>query len=186
MKIELVPYQAKWAVLFEEYQANIFDALVTLNAEVRHIGSTSVPGLSAKPIIDIMVGLPNEKALDSCIAPMIAADFIYYRAYTEMIPERRFFLKLSGKSAPQIIDDAAWEYRKHGFVGQANIHIVVKGKAWWNRHIAFRDHLREHEQDRLAYENLKQSLAKEAWENTNQYAQAKTKFIRAIESKLNL
>ncbi|MGV2482374.1 UNVERIFIED_CONTAM: GrpB family protein, partial [Salmonella enterica subsp. enterica serovar Weltevreden] len=64
-----------------------------LNPQIEHIGSTSVEGLSAKPIIDILIGLPDENDLNKTVEPLTGQGFIYYEKYNQDMPYRRFFVK---------------------------------------------------------------------------------------------
>lgn len=136
-----------------------------LGAKVQHIGSTAVEGLGAKPIIDILVGLPSSGLLDEVAPKMVAAGYAYYPKHEETMPRRRFFKK----ELPANL--------------QCHIHMVKIGGEFWTKHLRFRDHLRSHKADRLAYHALKLDLADREWGSGSDYADAKTEFIRGIEAK---
>jgi GrpB-like predicted nucleotidyltransferase (UPF0157 family) len=177
--------------MFEVERAKIATALATIQPAIEHIGSTSVPGLGAKPTIDIMIGVASATELDQTINPMIKAGFTYNSRYEDEIPERRLFSLLEAKLLTVIIPQRVTKDDKLGnirdqFIPLANIHTVILDSPWWKRHIAFRDYLRTHPEAVEAYNNLKLNLAEQDWDDVNDYADAKTKFIRQIEQKANL
>ena len=94
MNIKIEKYNPDWPKQFQNIKEILDEILVDLHPNIEHIGSTSVPGLPAKPIIDIAVGVNNLDELDFCINPMIENEFIYYEIYNEFMPNRRFFAKL--------------------------------------------------------------------------------------------
>ena len=101
-----------------------FDEIIYIT-DIEHIGSTSVVGLMSKPIIDILIGIPNQTNLDDCIDIISSLGFTYISKYENDIPNRRFFiLDINNK-------------RTH------HIHLVKKDTDWFKRHIAFRDELRK-------------------------------------------
>ena len=112
--------------------------------DVEHIGSTAVPGLAAKPVIDLMVGV---RSLDDSPAIIVAVEGLGYEYGPEFeieVPSRRYFRRY--------VDDV----RTH------QIHLVERtDTAWWDRHVAFRDWLRIHDDDRDTYAALKRRLAVE-------------------------
>lgn len=189
MKIELAAYDESWPAQFDHERRLIVAALSNkFLCTIEHIGSTSVPGLAAKPIIDIMVGVQREERLDQCIQPMIESGYVYYEVYTAALPERRLFQQLTHpdkeKQIPEKVTQQGWSWRSEGYISQANIHTVVKDGAWWNRHIAFRDHLREHDSDRDLYASVKQDLSQKDWAHINDYANAKSAVISEISSRI--
>ena len=164
MKIRLVGYNKKWDKDFLDIRKKIEKKL---NSEIviRHIGSTAVPQIkAAKPIIDILIGV-NRK-LDNYIDSIKNLGFTYIKEYEIETPNRRFFYLEKSKKR------------------LAHIHLVNINSKWFKRHIAFRDELRNNIYVRKEYENLKTELSKKNWNNGNEYADAKTKFIRSIEEKI--
>ncbi len=133
--------------------------------DIQHIGSTSVPGLGAKPVIDIMIGVRSLADADAyCIEPIVGLGYEYVKAFEVELPFRRYFRK-----------DNADGVRTH------QIHLVEITSEWWERHLIFRDYLRTHPEASEAYERLKRELAAQPFETTNDYADAKTEFITAME-----
>ncbi len=164
-RIVIEPYDPAWPALYSEERERILSALDGLNADIEHVGSTSVPGLAAKPIVDIMVGLPANVPLNLCVAPVEAIGYVYVPRYEEMMPYRRFFYK-----------------KPPDFPHAYNLHIIIIGHEFWVRHLLFRDYLRAHPDTALEYETLKRELAP-LFSNTNDYSEAKTDFIRSVEEK---
>ena len=187
MKIELHPYDDQWPVLFEQERALISEVLREFQPKIEHIGSTSVPGLAAKPLIDIMIGLEHESHLDAIVPKMQEAGFSYNNRYEDELPFRRLFSRLIPKSSedqiPRLIDKMWTDDLRVKYHVHTNIHSVTTDSDWWERHLLFRDYLRTHPEAMHAYAALKLKLAEDEWQHTNDYADAKTEFIRSIEKK---
>jgi GrpB-like predicted nucleotidyltransferase (UPF0157 family) len=152
--------------MFEAEKRALFGALESVDPVIEHMGSTSVPNLIAKPIIDIMIGLPDFSAADSLVPVIRHMGYTYYPQYEDVMPYRRFFKKVNAEG----------ETTHH-------IHMVQKDTEFWIRHLQFRDYLRLHSETADEYGLLKQQLAEQNWADTNDYADAKTDFIRAVEKK---
>lgn len=99
MDIKIEPYNAEWNTAFKSIKFDLQAALKGISPKIDHIGSTSIRGLSAKPIIDVLVGVALEDDLERTIQPMLAHGYIYYELYNEMMPYRRFFIKTKNKCA---------------------------------------------------------------------------------------
>lgn len=186
MKVIIQPFQETWAATFQQYRQIILDALLGLKPAIEHIGSTSVPGLGAKPIIDIQVGLASEADLDRVIAPMQQSGFTYFRKYTPEWPERRFFIKLEATGAairPVVIDVNDDDTFRQHFKTLANIHTFVKGTDDWIRHLAFRDFLRAHADVRDAYFQLKNKLTEKEFKDIIDYNNHKNDFVKSVEKQ---
>lgn len=167
MKIKIEPYDNRWPYLFEDMKNEIQKKIKKDNFIIEHIGSTSVKNLSSKPIIDILIGIISEE-LDNYIEPIKNLGYTYIKEYEKETPNRRFFF-LEKKS--QRI---------------SHIHLVNIDSVWFKRHITFRDELRSNKIIRDKYENLKYKLSKKKWKDGNEYANAKTEFIRSVEKKLKI
>ncbi len=164
MKIRLVGYNKKWNKYFLDIRKKI-EKNVNSDIIIEHIGSTSVPQIKvAKPIIDILIGVNGK--LNNYIDSIKNLGFTYIKEYEIETPNRRFFYLEKSKDR------------------LAHIHLVKINSKWFRRHIAFRDELRNNIYVRKRYEKLKIQLSKKKWENRNDYANAKTKFIRSIEAKI--
>ena len=188
MKINIEKYNTEWTGQFEKIKAELCSVLVKLNPKTEHIGSTSVPNLAAKPIIDIQVGIENSYDLDKTIEPMINNHYIYYEIYNSVMPNRRLFVGLKDKKYIRNFQNiySKGDFIPHEKINQlrlTHIHIWEHGTDDWNRHIAFRDYLREHPEIANQYESLKKQLSLKDWEDGNEYNDAKDSFIKTEESK---
>jgi len=151
--------------MFEEEKRLLREVLGEVSAKVEHIGSTAVNGLAAKPIIDIMLGLPDFSVADKLVTRIEALGYEYIKKYEDEMPFRRFFVRnLTGLRTHQI-------------------HMVEIGGEFWARHLLFRDYLRQNPEVAEKYAALKKQLAEREWEDVNEYADAKTEFIKSVESK---
>jgi len=161
--IEIAPYNLNWPKQFELEAAKIKEALSDNCIEIHHIGSTSVPGLAAKPIIDILPVVKDIRIVEEVESAMQA---LGYEGGKELflIPKRRMF----SKSA---------DIRTH------NVHIFEKDSPEIDCHLKFRNWLRENQEDKALYAQLKQDLAKKFPDNMLQYYSAKEEFILKIGLK---
>lgn len=167
MKIYLAPYNPEWPKLFEKEKALIAAALADVNPVIEHIGSTSIPGLGAKPVIDMLIGLPDFSVADEQVPKMVALGYEYIDRWEDTVPNRRLFSKVTPEGV-----------RTH------NVHMIWRHDPdWWDRHIEFRDYLRQNDDVRDAYFDLKKKLAEQEWNEVNEYAREKTAFIRRIEAE---
>ncbi|MEZ0005061.1 GrpB-like predicted nucleotidyltransferase (UPF0157 family) [Flavobacterium sp. 28YEA47A] len=189
MKIKLEEYNLKWKHDFKQLQTELENLIGFLKPKIEHIGSTSVEGLSAKPIIDILIGLPDEKDLDKTVLPLIGNGYIYYEKYNLDMPYRRFFVKHKdgAKHCPVINilrreEDIPSSTEEHD-ERRAHIHIVPLSSEHWTRHIAFRDYLIAHPKIKEEYQKLKSSLIQREWSDGNDYNGAKDTFIKTEEKK---
>ena len=151
--------------MFENEKRFLHTALGEIPAQIEHIGSTAVTGLVAKPIIDIMVGLEDFSIADNVVPKIEALGYEYIQKYEAAMPFRRFFIK------------------EQGGIRTHQIHMVKTSTEFWERHILFRDYLRQHPDVAERYASLKKEFAELEWEDVNEYADAKTGFIRGIENK---
>ncbi|WP_211218084.1 GrpB family protein [Niabella aurantiaca] len=189
MKVTIEPYNPEWSKQFEAFKKELLPLLKPAGPVIEHIGSTSVTGLAAKPIIDILAGIKTEKDLDWIPQPMMRAGYIYYEKYNMEMPYRRFFVKLS--VSPQSLS-LPLHIRKEDLIPpaltaptyrQAHIHVLPLSSKHWTRHIAFRDYLRAHLQVKTDYQRLKEKLSTREWEDGNAYNKAKGAFLKTEESK---
>lgn len=189
MKIEIDKYNPAWQQNFEIIKEDMNRLIGFLNPRIEHIGSTSVEGLSAKPIIDVLIGLQSEEDLNKVIIPLTENGYVYYEIYNRYLPDRRFFVKhkIDPKllSLPPIFkenDIVPANTNEHNN-RSAHIHIWPRSSEHWVRHIAFRNYLRSHPDVRDKYQNLKEQLSKMEWKDGNEYNEAKDAFIKAEERK---
>ncbi len=157
----LADYDPGWATAFEREATRIRGALGDEVRLLEHVGSTSVPGLPAKPIIDIVLAVPDSTDEDAYVPPMEAAGYVL------RIREPQWFEHRLFKGADQ----------------EANIHVFTVGAAEIDRMLTFRDWLRSHDDDRLLYEQTKRDLAAREWKYVQHYADAKSDVVADIMAR---
>ena len=188
MKINIEINNKEWTEQFEKIKTDLCLILVKLNPKIEHIGSTSVPNLAAKSIIDIQVGIENSYDLDKTIEPMINSHYIYYEIYNSVMPNRRFFVGLKDKRYNRNFQNIYSRgdlipHEKINKLRLTHIHIWEYGTDDWKRHIIFRDYLREHPEITSQYESFKKQLSLKDWKDGNEYNDAKDSFIKKEEAK---
>ncbi|KAA6464755.1 GrpB family protein [Acidobacteria bacterium AB60] len=163
--IILVDYDPAWPRLFDALRARIAEALGSLAARIEHIGSTAVPGLPAKPVIDIDVLLASDHALPEAIARLARIGYTHQGD-----------LGIAGREAFQA---PAHDPAHH-------LYVCSPDCAEFKRHLAFRDLLRAHPDQAKLYGDLKRSLAAQFRDDRNAYVTAKTEFVsRLTDQALN-
>jgi len=163
--VKIVDYDPRWPIIYEEERSSILEVAGSMILAIEHIGSTVVPGLSAKPIIDIMAGVEGSEDADECVRLLQA---IGYDDVTSQ-PEAPDWYYCLGKG-----------FHSVGY----HLHLVRHGSEHWERHIVFRDHLRTNPETARDYERLKRHLASEHGSNRLTYTEAKTSFIESIVSRV--
>ena len=154
----LSDWSPEWSRLFEEEKRRITDALGNMILDVQHVGSTSVPGLSAKPILDIAIGLANLSDAERCKGPLETLG--YEHAHWAGIDDQYVFAK--------------------GVERTHLIHAVeFKGPLWAN-YLRFRDALRRSAKLRSEYEILKADLSQQFADRRAAYTERKGDFIRRV------
>lgn len=160
--VRLVDYDPQWPLLYEEEGASILSVIGDFIIDIQHIGSTAVPGLGAKPIIDILVAIRQLAFVEKCVQPLQTIGYEYRGEYG--IPGRHFFRKPPG-------DPGA---RTH------HLHMVERESDFWERHILFRDFLRVHPEEAQRYDELKRELVAKFASDRDAYTEAKTLFIESV------
>lgn len=163
--VEIVDYDPQWPVLYEEEKGRILDIIGRRIVAIEHVGSTAVPGLAAKPIIDIIVAVRHLIDAGECIKPLQSIGYEYVPEFEVEIPERRFFRKGPPEARTQ------------------HIHMIELTSEFWERHLLFRDYLRSHPDVAQQYYQLKKELAARYGSDRKAYAEAKTLFIESIVAK---
>lgn len=157
-EVKLLDYDRDWPRKFETHARVIADALRDFALRIEHIGSTSVPGLAAKPIIDILVVVPDSGDESAYLSRLEAAGYVL-RVREPDWNEHRMF-----RTPEQDV----------------HIHVYSAGCPEVQRNLAFRDRLRRNVDDRRRYERTKRELAAKEWPDMNAYAEAKTEVIESI------
>ena len=159
--ITLADYDESWPVLFGREAARIRAALGDSAILIEHAGSTSVPGLAAKPIIDIVLAVPDSADEQAYVPPLEAAGYIL-RAREPGWFEHRMF---------------------KGPDTDINLHVFTAGASEIDRMLLFRDRLRANDADRAAYLQVKRDLAQRTWRHVQHYADAKTTIVQEIVAR---
>ncbi len=162
-KIEVTAYDPDWPGMYKAEAGEISRILKTGLTAIHHIGSTAIPGIAAKPTIDILAEVRDIEAID------LRNNNLEDLGYTPMgeygISGRRYFFKTSGE--------------KHAF----HLHIFQEGHPEIERHLLFRDYLRAHPEEAREYAELKLQLASRFPEDIISYINGKDAFIKAIDRK---
>jgi GrpB-like predicted nucleotidyltransferase (UPF0157 family) len=161
--VVVAPYDEAWPALFEEERDRIERAIGPWVEGIEHVGSTAVPGLAAKPVIDIMVGVKSLDDTPILVECLEATGYEYVPEFERQMPQRRYFRKLrQGRRTHQI-------------------HLVERSDAaFWDRHVLFRDYLRRHPGVAEEYALLKHEFSGRFREDRTAYTEAKTAFIREV------
>lgn len=165
--IVVVDYDPRWVEMYDEDRRAIKRALGDMVRGIEHVGSTSVRGLAAKPIIDILLGVEADD-LDRVIEPLQRMGYEYNPDWEISMPRRRYFRRRRGEGT-----------------NARHLHVVVHGSDFWVRHLRFRDYLRAHPEVAAEYGRLKKQLAAEE-HGSIEYTFSKTEFIRAVEARAGI
>jgi|SRR5579863_1255000 len=157
--IIVVDYDHRWPAQFEALRKRIGGALGEIAAAVEHIGSTAVPGLAAKPVIDIDVLLSSSDGLPEAIARLAALGY-----------EHEGDLGIAGREA----------FRQPPDQTDHHLYVCVPDSEQYRRHIAFRDYLRVHSESAKVYAELKRSLARCYSHDREKYVAGKDEFVSEI------
>ena len=157
-EIQIVEYNKQWSVKFEQHAKLIKDILGDIAIGVEHIGSTSVPRLAAKPIIDILLIVKKSGDESKYLKEMQTAGY-QLRVREPDFHEHRMF-----RTAQKDV----------------HIHVLSEGSSEIDRYLVFRNRLRLNETDRKEYEATKRKLASGEWKDMNEYANAKTQIVERI------
>jgi GrpB-like predicted nucleotidyltransferase (UPF0157 family) len=163
-KVDVVPPDPKWREAFEIESKQVADALGENVVAIHHIGSTAIPGIYAKPIIDLLAEVKDLMKVDEQNLSMIS---LGYEVMGEFgIPGRRYFYKKNREG-----------------VRTYHIHTFLVGSEQVERHLRFRDYMIAHPEDAQRYSELKRRLAREYPANIDDYINGKNGFVEEIDQK---
>jgi GrpB-like predicted nucleotidyltransferase (UPF0157 family) len=162
-KVEVVPYRSDWPQQFAAEAKELKAVFGAQMLSIHHFGSTSIPGISAKPIIDILVIVRDIDSVDTLSSKLEALG--YYAVGEYGISGRRFFYKGSS------------DLRTH------HLHVYETGNPHILRHLVFRDYMRCHPISARDYARLKEELAREFPEDMDQYIAGKNAFVKEHEKR---
>ncbi len=163
-RVEVVPHDPRWRDEFEAEAGRVAAALGENVVAVHHIGSTAIPGIYAKPVVDLLVEVRDVDELDGRGAAMEALGYEVLGEYG--IPGRRYFRK-----------DDREGVRTH------NLHAFEAGSAEARRHLAFRDYMLAHPEEARRYSELKRRLADEHPQSFDAYMDGKDGFIKEMDRR---
>jgi len=165
VRVALHDYDERWPDAFAEHRRRIVEALAPSDSapsgiavDVEHIGSTSVPGLAAKPIVDVVVAVPDITAEEDYLDPLLAA------GYELRVREPGHRLVRTPERS-------------------VHVHVYEQGAAAIDEYLLLRDHLRTDAADRELYASVKRDLLDRRWDDMNDYADAKTEVVTAIKAR---
>ncbi len=164
MKVEVVPHDPEWRDAFEAETKHVAVALSENVVAIHHIGSTAIPDIYAKPILDLLVEVSDITEVDGQSSAMESLGYEVMGEYG--IPGRRYFRK-----------DNQQGIRTH------HIHAFETGSAEVERHLAFRDYMIAHPVDAQRYSELKRKLAEEHPQNIDGYMDGKDGFIKEMDRR---
>lgn len=156
--IQLAEYNPEWPALFLRQAQRIRNVLGERVIMLEHVGSTSVRGLAAKPIIDMLLAVPDSADEQAYIPAMEAASYVLHIREPQWHEHRLF----------------------KGSDLDVNLHVFSHGSSEIERMLLFRDWLRSHDSERELYERTKRTLAKRVWQYTQDYADAKATVVEEI------
>ncbi len=161
--VRIVDYDPVWPIRFEAERELLGQAFGGAPVSIEHVGSTAVPGLAAKPIIDILISADSLEAFEVRVPELARLGYEYVPEFEVELPMRRYF-------------------RKPALTGRTHhLHCVETDSAFWRDHLLFRDFLRTHPDRAAAYAELKRELAQRFSHDREAYTQAKTAFIEAAK-----
>lgn len=161
-EIVIVDYDPRWPGLFQQHAEILSRVLGSRALAIEHVGSTSVPELAAKAIIDIDVIVEDSSDEATYLPDIVQAGYVLRVREPDWHQHRMF-------RTPEL---------------DVHVHLFSPGCIEVTRHLAFRDRLRACPEDRLIYESVKRKLAKEDWTDMNAYAAAKSEVVEQILSRV--
>jgi GrpB-like predicted nucleotidyltransferase (UPF0157 family) len=161
-ELVLSEYQDTWPRQFQQVAEQLLANVSLPAARLEHIGSTSVPGLCAKPVLDLLLGVCALEEAEAAIPALASAGFVYRPEHEVTIPDRRYFVRPEGQTL------------------RVHLHAVLLGGLLWRQHLYFRDALRQEPLLREQYATLKRRLAVQHAQDKAAYTEAKAPFIRQV------
>ncbi len=166
-EVHVAAYDPQWVVQFVAERSRLLALFPSRFAAIEHVGSTAVPGLSAKPIIDILAGVSDLTEADALLGPLCAHGYNTSAEFNATLPDRRWLMR------------HACGRRTH------HLHLVVFDDEPWIRHVQFRALLRADAAIAARYENLKRGLAERHRQDRDAYTAAKSAFINEVLAQVD-
>jgi GrpB-like predicted nucleotidyltransferase (UPF0157 family) len=158
--VEVVDYDPDWTRAYAEERDRIGAAIGAAILAIEHVGGTAVPGLPAKPVIDLMVGVEDIERAGPAVAALINLGYEYVPEFESELPDRRYF--------------------RRGTPDTHHVHMVAVSSDFFAEHLLFRDWLREHPQAAEEYGKLKRGLASRHRFDREAYRAGKVPFIDTV------
>ena len=166
--IVITDYNPQWPILYTEEKVDVLNLLGHQLVAIEHVGSTAVPGLGAKPIIDIMVAVRQLTDIEKCIELLSDIGYEYISPEEAGMPERRYFRKGTRQAHTH------------------HLHMVERASEFWERHLLFRDFLRAHNTVAQQYYHLKKKLADQYGSDRKSYTESKMPFIEFVIARARI
>jgi GrpB-like predicted nucleotidyltransferase (UPF0157 family) len=156
--VRLVEYDGRWPALFVAEQQRIREQSGALTLRLEHVGGTSIPGMCAKPIVDIAAGRPRDSSISDYVAALERAG--YEHRGERGVPGRQYF--------------------RRGDPRAYHVHLVEEAGPLWRDYLAFRDYLRANAEDARQFAELKRRLAARFFHDREGYMTAKSPHVREL------
>ncbi|MCM3088067.1 GrpB family protein [Bhargavaea ginsengi] len=160
-RLEIRSYQQEWPLQFKEASNTFQEIFGNALTDIHHIGSTSIPGMAAKPVIDILAEVRDIGELETFNHQMELEGFVARGEHG--VPGRRYFVRAEGN------------------VHTHHVHMFANGSDQVKRHLAFRDYLRKHPVEAERYRSLKMRIAEEGVKDVKLYQERKAPLIRELQ-----
>ncbi len=163
-EVALVPYDPRWPALFDVECNRLLSLFREQLLDVQHFGSTAIPGMPAKPIIDLLAGVESMSVADSLAEALVNAGYTTSAEFNATLVDRRWFMRWADG------------HRTH------HLHVVAYGGLEWRRRLRFRDILRSNSELAHCYAVLKAQLATQHGRDREAYTLAKSEFVLGVVS----
>lgn len=160
--VQLQDYDASWPETFILERDRLLSLFPGAFVDIQHIGSTAVPGLSAKPIIDILASVDSMRTAEALAEPLCLSGYTTSAEFNATLTNRKWFMRWADG------------HRTH------HLHVVVHGAEPWNERLRFRDALRTRPEVAVRYAALKTKLAAQHTTDREAYTDAKKEFVRSV------
>jgi len=170
-RVVLADPDPRWAELYEREAERLRDGLGTAVVSLDHVGSTSVPGLAAKPVIDVLLLVRDSRQEDAYVPALQRAGYTFVLREPHWYEHRLLKLGLPHFGTTEAVEAGTTK---------VNLHVFTAGAEEAHRMLAFRDRLRADRLDRELYQETKRELAAREWDTVQQYADAKSAVVRRI------
>jgi GrpB-like predicted nucleotidyltransferase (UPF0157 family) len=165
-EVKLYPHDPSWPEAYAAERERLLSVLPGVFIDVQHIGSTAVPGLAAKPIIDILAGVVSMAVAESVIAPLCASGYTTSAEFNQALSDRKWLMRWADGR------------RTH------HLHVVVHDGPVWREWLRFRDALCASADLAARYAGLKADAARKHPVDREAYTEAKTEFIRKVSGQV--